>query len=148
MESRKILQAFLGLFKKIPLRIIGFIVLGVLLLVFMVILMRGCTSKPGDTGTSAGLPGRRDSDPTVQQDLNTPFPDPLQAAHELDPAELVIPNEIEYFWNPGWIQQRPRRTQWTLEDIEQFWVDPITVGTDTLSEQNRQRYFDLLMEID
>ena len=64
-----------------------------------------------------------------------------RAAAELDIflPEIVIPNEVDAFWLPPWQPYRERQSQWSVDDVREYWIDPVEIGTETLAEQNRRR---------
>jgi len=76
------------------------------------------------------------------------FVSPQVAAESLFLPEILIPSEPEMFWKVPWIPYRERKAQWTIEDIRPFWVDPVIIGTETLSDQNRQNIRERLEAID
>lgn len=67
------------------------------------------------------------------------FLDPQAAARSVFVPDIIFPSEVQMFWDVPWIHTRERKNQWSLSDIQQFWYDPVTIGTETLSNQNRER---------
>lgn len=62
--------------------------------------------------------------------------------------EIVVQNEIEALWDPPYQAYREASQQWSLDQIREFWIDPLDIGTETLAEQNRRNIRDFVQSID
>jgi hypothetical protein len=85
---------------------------------------------------------------TLGAQTSANFLDPQAAARSIFIPDIIFPSEVDRFWDVPWIHSRERKTQWSLADVQQFWYDPVTIGTETLSNQNRQRVRQWLQTID
>ena len=84
----------------------------------------------------------------VSQPPAATFLSPEAVAREIFLPDIIIPNEVEQFWENPWRPYREPRSQWMLDDVRQFWSDPVLIGTETLSQQNREKVREFLKTID
>ncbi len=71
-------------------------------------------------------------------------------AQPLAPINLTtieIPNEAERLQTWGLEQYRPPRERWSAEEVDRFWIDPGQIGSEYLSDTNRQLIEELLQGV-
>ncbi|NCN05989.1 MAG: hypothetical protein GW949_10205 [Spirochaetales bacterium] len=121
-------------------------VLGASIVLVLVINLLGSTLSRQDQQPES-TQGTEEQNFTAPSNSST-FVSPQVAAENIVLPEIVIPSEPEMFWKVPWIPYRERKAQWTIEDIRPFWIDPVIIGTETLSDQNRQKIRERLDAID
>ncbi|GAB6091271.1 hypothetical protein [Spirochaeta dissipatitropha] len=57
---------------------------------------------------------------------------PLQLHH------FIIPNPEEQYMNPQIIPFRETGSPWSEEEIEPFWLDPLMIGLEETTKENRR----------
>lgn len=88
----------------------------------------------------------------------SPQPAPMRAEQPVDrgvvqplaPINLTtieIPNEAERLQTWGPEPYRPPRERWSTEDVDRFWIDPGQIGSEYLSDTNRQLIEELLQGV-
>ena len=57
---------------------------------------------------------------------------------------LHIPNELAIGTTPRWVPYRDRRERWSVENVEEYWLDPQEIGIDILEETVHDEIYQLL----
>ena len=68
---------------------------------------------------------------------------PAPYRHAIPPDELFLPDEPDFV--PGVQLEREQRAQWTVEDVEPFWQDPLRQGEQEWRDEI-ERTIDEIME--
>lgn len=84
--------------------------------------------------------------------VSQPVEQPVErgVAQPLAPINLTtieIPNEAERLQTWGIEQYRPPRERWSAEEVDRFWIDPGQIGSEYLSDTNRQLIEELLQGV-
>ncbi len=86
--------------------------------------------------------------PVELQENNTPDI-PLSIVDELElyPEKLMLPESVNEFWYGVYEPQRRQKKQWGMEELGEYYHDPLGIGTENLRELNRQFIDDLLERV-
>ncbi|MEW5816866.1 MAG: hypothetical protein AB1798_15905, partial [Spirochaetota bacterium] len=81
---------------------------------------------------SAGLARNRKpkTEPSEQQVLKT------APGKKIDSTDLKIPAEYSQIWEKKWYPFRGKMEKWSWEEVEKYWIDPIEIGINIVSEEN------------
>lgn len=83
-------------------------------------------------------------------------PEPVEAAEqqtgisvdrELDITEVVIPDEFRAIWNEKWYPYRPQLAQWSREQVNRYWEDPVDMFLDYMEKENRKLIEDIFADV-
>jgi hypothetical protein len=70
-----------------------------------------------------------------------------EADEAVSARDLQVPNAAAEVRSWGWQRFRPPKSQWSASEVDEHWIDPESIGTEYLSEENDQLIEELLQSV-